>query len=263
MKIVTLVENTTESELKTVHGLSLYIETKNHKILFDLGPDETLFDNASDMHIDLSAVDTVVISHGHKDHGGALQKFLEINGTARVYVQRKAFDKHYSIVDSTTSDISLDENLKDHKQVVLLDGNFIIDDELTIFTIDTPDPYYSDANDSLYSDEGKEDFSHEQNLLIKEHKNVLIMGCAHKGVINIMNAAKQYGPEMCIGGFHLFNPVTQKTVSKELLDSIAGELDKNETIFYTCHCTGEEAYEYLSERTQNLHYLSCGTILII
>lgn len=38
MKIISLVENTTKSELKAKHGLSLYIETKKHKILFDLGP---------------------------------------------------------------------------------------------------------------------------------------------------------------------------------------------------------------------------------
>ena len=46
MKIISLVENTTKSELKAKHGLSLYIETKKHKILFDLGPDKTLFENA-------------------------------------------------------------------------------------------------------------------------------------------------------------------------------------------------------------------------
>ena len=46
MRITSLVENTTKSELKTKHGLSLYIETKSHKILFDLGSDSTLFENA-------------------------------------------------------------------------------------------------------------------------------------------------------------------------------------------------------------------------
>ena len=44
MKIISLVENTIKSELKAKHGLSLYIETKKHKILFDLGPDKTLFE---------------------------------------------------------------------------------------------------------------------------------------------------------------------------------------------------------------------------
>ena len=54
MKIISLVENTTKSELKAKHGLSLYIETKKHKILFDLGPDKTLFDNAVKRNIAIS-----------------------------------------------------------------------------------------------------------------------------------------------------------------------------------------------------------------
>lgn len=45
MRIISLVENTTKSELKAKHGLSLYIETRLHKILFDLGSDDTLFNN--------------------------------------------------------------------------------------------------------------------------------------------------------------------------------------------------------------------------
>ena len=47
MKIISLVESTTKSELKAKQGLSLYIETKTHKILFDLGPDKTLIDYLS------------------------------------------------------------------------------------------------------------------------------------------------------------------------------------------------------------------------
>ena len=71
MLITALVENTAKSELKTKHGLSLHIETKKHKLLFDLGPDHTLFNNASLRGIDLTKVDTVILSHGHYDHGGA------------------------------------------------------------------------------------------------------------------------------------------------------------------------------------------------
>ena len=70
-----MVENTTTCDLEAMHGLSLYIETKNHKLLFNLGPDQTVFENAKKKGIDLQEVDTVVISHGHNDHGGALEQF--------------------------------------------------------------------------------------------------------------------------------------------------------------------------------------------
>lgn len=96
MKIISLVDNNTRSELKAKHGLSLYIETTKHNILFDLGSDKTLFENAQKRNIDLSKIDIVIISHGHVDHGGALKKFLEINSTASIYVQKEAFEPHYS-----------------------------------------------------------------------------------------------------------------------------------------------------------------------
>ena len=263
MKIVTLVENTSDYGLKPVHGLSLYIETLNHKLLFDLGPDETLFENAEKMDVDLKEIDTVIISHGHFDHGGALEKFLELNDNAKIYVQEKAFEKHYSKSDTKITEIGLNIALKEHKQIVLLDGDYKIDDELKLFVVDTPDPFYSEANDSLHSENGKDDFIHEQNLIINEHKKVLIMGCAHKGVINIMQKAIDENPEICIGGFHLFNPNNGQPVSNDLLDKIAAELSKYNIEFYTCHCTGVEVFEYLSERAKNIQYLSCGTILII
>ena len=93
MKITILVENTTiDTRLTPKHGLSIYIETNKHKVLFDLGPDDTYLVNARILGIDLSQVDTVVLSHGHKDHGGALSGFLKVNSKARIYLHRQAFE---------------------------------------------------------------------------------------------------------------------------------------------------------------------------
>ncbi len=83
MKIVTLIEdnNTDVDEGLTVrplitrHGLSLYIESKGLKILFDTGPDESIIDNAEELSIDLSEIDFAVVSHGHYDHGGGVSAF--------------------------------------------------------------------------------------------------------------------------------------------------------------------------------------------
>lgn len=76
MIIKVLVENTAvSSEYGKVHGLCLYIETENHKVLFDLGPSGLFLENALKMGVKIEEVDTVVISHGHYDHGGALDSF--------------------------------------------------------------------------------------------------------------------------------------------------------------------------------------------
>lgn len=264
MKIVSLVENTSKSDLKARHGLSLYIETKSHKILFDLGPDKTLFDNAAKRSIDLSEIDTVVISHGHVDHGGALKKFLNVNTKARVYVQKEAFESHYSRFLLFKIPIGLNQSLKNNKQIILLEGNHKIDDELFLFTLTMPTEFCSPVNGVLYDVNGKDTFKHEQNLIISENENVLIMGCGHCGVVNIMKVAERCQPSLCVGGFHLFNPFTKKTVPKEFLDEIAVMLQKyGEIKFYTCHCTGKKAFNYLSQRVNNLYYLSCGESIMV
>lgn len=263
MRITSLVENISNTDLKAKHGLSLYIETKQHKILFDLGPDHTLFDNAKKRNIDLSKIDTVIISHGHMDHGGALAQFLKVNSTAKIYIQKSAFYPHSNKVLFFKVPVGLEAGLQTKEQVILLDGDCVIDDELSLFTVSKTDRCHSQMNDVLYERDYKDTFSHEQNLIIAENKTALIMGCGHAGVVNIMDKASSYQPDLCVGGFHLFNPVSKKTVPAMLLDDIAAELQKYQnTEFYTCHCTGKKAFHYLSRKMKNLHYISCGERIV-
>lgn len=196
MKITALVENTTKSELKAKHGLSLYVETKLHKILFDLGSDDTLFENAIKRNIDISKVDTVIISHGHIDHGGALKKFLDVNSSACIYVQREAFEPHYSKTLFFKVPVGINRKLSTNKQIILLDGDYKIDDELSLFTVNKANKFYSPVNDALYDKNGKDTFAHEQNLIISENQVALIMGCGHAGVVNIMDKTKTYQPSV-------------------------------------------------------------------
>ena len=262
MKLTALVENTSHCDLKAKHGLSLYLETERHKLLFDLGPDQTLFENAEKRGVDLDEVDTVVISHGHYDHGGALGAFLERNHTARVYIQESAFEPHYNKTGLLRLPIGLDPKLKVHPQVILLSGDCVIDDELEVFTVSDTARCHSPMNDVLLDKNGKDRFTHEQNLVIHGNKTVLLTGCGHTGVVNIMAKAAAFRPQYCIGGFHLFNPALRKTAPEPLLHEI-GEALKGypDTLFYTCHCTGEKAYRYLAAQIANLRYLSCGESL--
>lgn len=264
MKIIPLVENTSKTECRAKHGLSLYIETARHKLLFDVGPDETAFKNAQMRGIDLTAVDTVVISHGHYDHGGALGAFLERNPGAQVFLQQGAFLPHYSKAGLLRLSVGIDPKLANHPQVLQLQGDTKIDDELEVFTVSDLSRCHSPMNDVLLDGNGKDRFAHEQNLVIHGDKTVLFTGCGHTGIVNIMRKAAVFRPAYCIGGFHLFNPVLRKTAPEWLLDEIARSLAAfPETIFYTCHCTGEKAFRYLAARTDNLRYLSCGEELLV
>lgn len=263
MIITALVENTTACGLQTAHGLSLYIQTRNHHILFDLGPDHTLFANAARRGIDLAEIDTVIISHGHADHGGALCEFLTVNPTAQIYIQKRAFEPHTNRTFGDNKYIGLDRSLADDPQITLIDGDYRIDRELFLFTVPQTGKCHSPANDVLYHGSGRDDFAHEQNLLITENASALIMGCGHCGIINILEKSACQ-PDLCVGGFHLLNPTSRESAPKALLDEILLELQAYpKTRFYTCHCTGREAFDYLSASRENISYLSCGESITV
>ena len=263
MRIETLVENTSCCGAATAHGLALYLETPLHKMLFDLGPDDTLFVNAEAKGIDLSEVDTVVISHGHYDHGGALEKFFLVNSAAKVYIQRGAFLPHFRVMNGEWKYNGIDRSFAEHPQVVLLDGDAVIDEEISLYTVVGHTKNISEANSVLYEVDAPDRFVHEQSLILRtEDKTALIMGCGHTGIINILEKTAEHRPDICIGGYHLMNPTTGKCVGAELLDAVAEKLaEYPETLFYTCHCTGQEAYRYLADRLSNMRYLACGDSL--
>ena len=88
MKVVILMENSTcRDAVACAHGLSMYIETDKHKILFDMGPDAQFIDNAKALSVDLTQVDIAFLSHAHNDHCGGLEAFLKLNDRAKVYMQ--------------------------------------------------------------------------------------------------------------------------------------------------------------------------------
>lgn len=274
MIITTLVENTTLSkEYKNKHGLCLHIKTKNHSILFDLGPDDTFVRNANKLKIDISDVDIVVISHGHKDHGGGLSAFLNNNKKAIIYIHKNAFDSYYtSILGLFKYYIGLDNKMKNNNRIVLTDDNFIIDDNIHLFSNIKGNELMPCSNKSLLRKERnkyvQDDFNHEQNLILKEDdKNILIAGCCHNGITNIMaKAEKTIGKslDIILGGFHLFDPVSKKSEDTTVVEKISENLYTKNTKFYTYHCTGIKPFEIVQRKLGNkITYLSTGQVIEI
>jgi 7,8-dihydropterin-6-yl-methyl-4-(beta-D-ribofuranosyl)aminobenzene 5'-phosphate synthase len=198
MKITTLVENTTiSSKYRSKHGLCFYIETLKHKILFDLGPNKLFLENAMRMNIDISTIDTVIISHGHKDHGGAMNLFFENNSNAKIYIRENAFLPYYTKIFNIPVFVGLDSSLYGNKQIILTGERIIIDEELQLFSGITERVCYSTSNSVLYAKNDRsylqDTFAHEQNLIITENlKTVLIAGCAHNGIVNIQKKSRKY-----------------------------------------------------------------------
>lgn len=258
MKIVTLLENTVcRADMKCEHGLSNYIETDRHRILFDMGPNAMFLENAEKLGVDLAQVDLAVLSHAHDDHCGGLELFCKRNDHAPVYLQKEAWGEYYVVTPSKCRFLGIDRHLhRFDERFVLTEGHTVIDGEVQLFSGGMGREYWSHANDTLREKVGedfpKDEFRHEQDLIVSENgKAVLLAGCAHRGIVNILRRAEEIlgrAPDAVFGGFHLYNPSLGQPEPRELVDAVARELKAREgTVYYTGHCTGEEAFGWMKE----------------
>jgi len=260
MRIVTLLENTAcREDLACEHGLSLYIETGDLRILFDAGQSGAFADNAEKLGIDLGKVDFAVLSHGHYDHGGGLQRFLEINKTVPVYLRKDTFMPHYNGAEKY---IGLDERLMNNPRLIFTEGGLQIAPGITL-ECDIPLPHPIDPAGLTVLENGAlhpEDFHHEQYLIIEERgKRICFSGCSHKGILNI---AGHFRPDVLIGGFH-FMKLTPETDAPRLT-AAAEELLLSPTTYYTGHCTGAAAYEFMkSIMGDRLNSVTTGSVIEI
>ena len=277
MRIINLVENTEgASGCGFEHGLSFYIETEHHKLLVDTGASDLLLKNAEKLGIDLTKVDTVILSHGHYDHGGGILPFAGINPAAKIYIPESAFEEYYSMRDGAPRYIGLAEEIRLLPQVVIVGGTtggiYRIDDELSLFSgIGNKYPVPS-ANRSLRvkTESGliQDDFRHEQCLVISEgDRKVLLSGCAHHGILNVLDRYRElYGgePDVAISGFHMMKKNGYSDDDINTIINTALELEKYGAVFYTGHCTGLEPYEAMKKLMDDqLRYVHSGDEIMI
>ncbi len=275
IKVTTLVENSVGENkiLQGEHGISFFIEVGDpprHSILFDTGQSRKFIDNARLLGIDLTAIEKVVISHGHYDHSGGFRAFVETFGNdfelvvGQGFFQPKYavdgeklrflgndFDKSY-LLDKSIRTTCLSQN-----RTEILPGIFA----LTNFSRLTP---YEKANKRFRLFDGKDyqtDLFNDEIVLVLETKAglVVLLGCSHPGPVNILKAITEQfeKPLHCIlGGTHLID---------------ASEDRLNKTIQYLrnldvsslgiSHCTGEHARSRLPETGKEIFHNCTGTRL--
>lgn len=269
MKIVTLVENKQRgSGLAERHGLSLYIEIGDNKLLFDVGPDDSFIENAKKLNVNLEEVDYCIISHGHYDHGGGLKAFFEVNSKAPVYISQLAFEPYYSQRDlssETKTYIGLDKELEKNSRIQTIADFYQLTENILLFGRVLNSDLIPSDNARLYTMKNGhyilDSFEHEIYMLMEdEGKQYLISGCSHRGIINIIKETldiltyQKKKPELDIvlGGFHLKNLVPTNPSDQIYLNQLIKKLNSfNVRQYMTGHCTGENVYEYMKSIMEN------------
>ncbi len=261
VRIINLIENTEGSRgCIYAHGLSFYIEALGHRMLMDLGPSADTLENAGTLGINLKSIDTVILSHGHYDHSGGILPFAALNDHADIYMQSLAGDEYYADDGPDAGDeriryIGRDKKICDLPGIKTINGDHKIADGIELFTVKNRTHELPFTNKRLLMKVGgelvRDEFKHEHFLVLRENgKSVLMGGCAHNGILSIMDAyTEKYGkaPDAVISGFHLMKKTPYRDDQVKEIEDIAKELVKYPTIFYTCHCTGTEAFDIMKQ----------------
>ncbi len=217
--------NLYDPELETAWGFSCYIQGPDKNILFDTGGDgQILLNNMEKLKINPNDIDIVFLSHIHGDHTGGLPSFLGTNSDVTVYLPD-----------------SFPENLKSQ-----------IKECSTIAEVSGP----VNIGKNCFSTGELGNIIREQALLIKTEKGlVLITGCAHPGIVNMVKAAKELsenGIFLVMGGFHL-----EGHSNKDLMNIISEFKDMGVEYAGPCHCSGLEARK-LFEKEYGKKYVEIG-----
>jgi len=212
--------NKYNSSLETGWGFSCFVKGLEKTILFDTGSDgRILLSNMEKLNIDPKEIDVIFISHDHWDHTGGLEKLLQINPNVQIFIL-DAFSKETK-TKIENFQVSL-INLKLSKEIF----------------------------EGVYSTGELGTGIKEQSLVIKSNNGLIVItGCAHPGIVNILEEVKNIFKEkihLVVGGFHL------KDFSKSDIEEIIMKVKKFGAIKVApTHCSGDLARDLFKANFKN------------
>ena len=259
MKLTVLIDNSTiiDKPFLGEPGLSLLIETEDAKVVFDCGYSPVFLSNARKMGITMTEITKVVLSHGHNDHSGglaALGKLLQREGKRVPIVLHPAcFEKKWwRNEDGSIEKIGMPgdrEFLERYFEVLPTEQPLKIADSLYFLgAIPRRDPAANEPVGLVVNRENLliPDFVPEDSAIVFDGKEglVVINGCAHSGLVNILSYTQALFPgkpiAAVLGGFHMLSK------DQEWLEAAAKKIKAFEPHrIYPCHCTDEVSRAYL------------------
>ncbi len=236
MHISVLTENAASGKFLAEHGLSYYIEYEDTHILFDAGHSDVFLKNAERFNIDVDSIKTVVLSHGHWDHANGLKLLEKKELICHPEVFHPRFRKGGT--ENIGMELTIDELQKRFEMITSRKPYPISHDIIFLGEVPRRNAFEAQTTPFVYKS-GDEDFViDDSGLIIKINHGkelILVSGCAHSGICNMMEYAKKITGinnfRAVIGGFHLkqINKQTQQTI----------EYLKNQDIqaIFPSHCT--------------------------
>ena len=234
-KITILNDNTAGKRTAAEYGLSYLVEGQEGAYLFDPGPSDIALRNAKVLGIDLeNTVDIIVLTHGHWDHGNGLEYFSD----KKLITHPASFTERYNRVNGHYNGLPLtrDEAADKFTLQFTREPLEVMDDHLFLGEIPRLNDFEAKASSSVDT-KGNEDFIPDDSAVAVSTENglVVITGCSHSGICNIITHAKKMTGERkiygVIGGFHLRK-------DDEVLDQTIAFLKKENIDFlYPSHCT--------------------------
>ncbi|MFZ5981261.1 MAG: MBL fold metallo-hydrolase, partial [Candidatus Zixiibacteriota bacterium] len=260
-----VVENTADARgLLGELGFSVWLEFGKHSILFDTGQGMTLRHNAEQLKIPLETAETLVLSHGHYDHTGGLATILEKAPKIRLYAHPKALEPKYVVLrdspvrENGISELNRSAIRKYHPEIIetiepceIFPGVWVTGEIPRIEPLETlAAPIYLDRQGTV-----PDTLADDQALFIDTPSGiVVVLGCAHAGVINTLNYIADFlgvsRIHAVFGGTHLLG------ASDERLNATLAAFEKYQLEkIMPLHCTGEKARFYFHEKLPH-RYLS-------
>lgn len=275
VSITTLVEDSLgeNAQLEAEHGLSLYIEAGEATFLFDCGATPLFLKNAEKLGLHPEAISSVLISHGHYDHSGGYNAFVERTGGkgTQLFVRPGFFDKKYGFKKEGEKFLgnafSRETLTKAGVEVHELQGEVseVFPGVYSVTGFDRHCPFEKNNPRFTVERDGArevDDFSDEQILVLKSEKGlVVVLGCSHPGVINILEKVKSVFDEKIhavIGGTHLVEADAERIT--HTTDYLLKEKIPNVMV---CHCSGgpDHLKELITRLKDTYRPVHTGTVV--